>query len=51
MPERMITKPPSAELAPTRRTRTSLPPYDVLDGILEGLVEREIGGRDSRQGL
>ena len=42
MPERVITKPPSAELKPNQTDQDSLPPYDVLDGILEGLVEREM---------
>jgi NAD+ synthase len=41
MPERVITKPPSAELKPDQTDQDSLPPYDVLDGILEALVERE----------
>ncbi|HEU4827518.1 MAG TPA: NAD+ synthase, partial [Dongiaceae bacterium] len=38
MPERVITKPPSAELKPNQTDQDSLPPYDVLDGILECLV-------------
>jgi len=42
MPERVITKPPSAELKPNQTDQDSLPPYDVLDGILECLVEREM---------
>ena len=42
MPERVITKPPSAELKPNQTDQDSLPPYDVLDGILEGLVEGEM---------
>ena len=41
MPERVITKPPSAELKPDQKDQDSLPPYDVLDAILEGLVEVE----------
>ncbi len=41
MPERIITKPPSAELRPDQKDSDSLPPYDVLDGILLGLVEHE----------
>ncbi|MFN3469127.1 MAG: NAD+ synthase [Novosphingobium sp.] len=41
MPERIITKPPSAELRPDQRDSDSLPPYDVLDAILLGLVEHE----------
>jgi NAD+ synthase len=41
MPERIITKPPSAELKPGQKDQDSLPPYEVLDAILEGLVEGE----------
>ncbi|MBF0166452.1 MAG: NAD+ synthase [Alphaproteobacteria bacterium] len=41
MPERVIAKPPSAELRPNQTDQDSLPPYEVLDGILEGLVEHE----------
>ena len=35
IPESIITKPPSAELRPDQKDEDSLPPYDVLDGILE----------------
>jgi NAD+ synthase len=42
MPERVITKPPSAELKPNQKDEDSLPPYAVLDDILKGLVEREL---------
>jgi NAD+ synthase len=41
MPERVISKPPSAELKPNQTDQDSLPPYDVLDGILQGLIEGE----------
>src|SRR4051794_4916256 len=41
MPERVITKPPSAELRENQKDQDTLPPYDVLDAILERLVERE----------
>ncbi|NLR71079.1 NAD+ synthase [Novosphingobium sp. ERN07] len=41
MPQRIITKPPSAELRPDQKDSDSLPPYDVLDAILLGLVEHE----------
>jgi NAD+ synthase len=41
IPERIITKPPTAELKPNQTDQDSLPPYDILDGILECLVERE----------
>jgi NAD+ synthase (glutamine-hydrolysing) len=39
VPERVLTKPPSAELRPDQRDDQSLPPYDVLDPILEAYVE------------
>jgi NAD+ synthase len=42
MPERVITKPPSAELKPNQTDQDTLPPYDVLDGILECLIERDM---------
>ena len=42
MPERVITKPPSAELKPNQTDQDTLPPYAILDGILECLVEREM---------
>lgn len=41
MPERVIAKPPSAELRPDQKDEDSLPPYDVLDAILTGLIEDE----------
>jgi NAD+ synthase len=41
MPENIIAKPPSAELRPDQKDSDSLPPYDVLDPILLGLVEHE----------
>ncbi len=41
MPERVITKPPSAELKPDQTDQDSLPPYETLDAILAGLVEGE----------
>ena len=41
MPVRVITKPPTAELRENQTDQDSLPPYDVLDAILEGLVEGE----------
>jgi len=42
IPERIITKPPSAELRENQKDQDSLPPYDILDGILECLVENEM---------
>jgi len=41
IPERILTKAPSAELRPDQKDQDSLPPYDVLDAILKGLVEEE----------
>jgi NAD+ synthase len=46
MPERVITKPPTAELRPGQKDEDSLPPYSVLDRILEGLVEREMSVKE-----
>jgi NAD+ synthase len=42
MPERVIEKPPSAELRANQKDEDSLPPYKVLDDILECLVENEM---------
>ena len=42
MPPRVIAKPPSAELRPGQKDEDSLPPYSVLDRILEGLVDKEM---------
>ena len=42
MPQRVIDKPPSAELRPDQKDEDSLPPYDLLDRILEALVEKEL---------
>ena len=41
IPEHVITKPPTAELRENQKDQDTLPPYDVLDAILERLVERE----------
>lgn len=41
IPERIITRAPSAELRPDQRDEDSLPPYDQLDAILYGLIEEE----------
>jgi len=43
IPERIITKAPSAELKPDQTDQDSLPEYDVLDEILTGLVENDYG--------
>lgn len=42
IPDDVLTKPPSAELRPDQRDDQSLPPYDVLDAILEGYVEHDL---------
>ncbi len=42
MPERVITKPPSAELRPDQKDQDSLPEYEVLDDILQCLIEKEM---------
>jgi NAD+ synthase len=42
IPERIITKAPTAELRENQKDQDSLPPYDVLDDILQGLVENEL---------
>ena len=43
IPENSITKPPSAELAPGQLDTDSLPPYDVLDKLLDDYVEHDMG--------
>ena len=43
MPDRVITKPPTAELKHNQTDQDTLPPYDQLDAILECLIEREMG--------
>jgi NAD+ synthase len=42
IPQRIIDKPPTAELRANQTDQDSLPPYDVLDGILECLVEKDL---------
>ncbi len=42
IPVNTLTKAPSAELAPDQFDQDTLPPYDLLDAILEGLIEREL---------
>lgn len=42
IPERVITRPPSAELAPDQKDEDSLPGYDVLDEILHRYIERDL---------
>ncbi len=40
IPEATLTKPPSAELRPGQTDQDSLPPYELLDAVLEGLIEK-----------
>jgi NAD+ synthase (glutamine-hydrolysing) len=42
IPEAVLTKPPSAELRPDQRDDQSLPPYEVLDPLLEAYVEQDL---------
>jgi len=46
IPRSTITKPPSAELKPDQTDQDSLPPYDVLDGILEQYIHDEKSGEE-----
>ena len=46
IPERVITRPPSAELAPDQKDEDSLPPYEVLDEIVELYVEGDASRED-----
>ncbi|GAA0800432.1 NAD+ synthase [Psychrobacter piscatorii] len=43
IPERVITRPPSAELRPDQKDQDSLPDYDVLDGILMSYIDEDMG--------
>jgi NAD+ synthase (glutamine-hydrolysing) len=43
IPENTIAKPPSAELRPDQKDTDSLPPYEILDGILERYIEDDMG--------
>lgn len=46
IPQRVITRAPSAELRANQTDQDSLPPYDVLDGIMEAYVERDLCPED-----
>ena len=46
IPDNIITKPPTAELREDQKDEDSLPPYEVLDAILEGLIENEMSVED-----
>jgi NAD+ synthase (glutamine-hydrolysing) len=41
IPERIISRPPSAELRPNQTDQESLPPYEILDAILERYMEQD----------
>jgi NAD+ synthase (glutamine-hydrolysing) len=43
IPENVLTKPPSAELRPDQKDQDSLPPYEILDPILQKYVEEDYG--------
>ena len=43
VPDRVIAKPPSAELKPGQRDDDTLPPYETLDAVLDCLIERDLG--------
>ncbi len=43
IPERIITRPPSAELKPDQKDQDDLPPYEVLDPLLQGYLEESLG--------
>ena len=49
MPERIITRPPSAELRADQTDQDSLPPYDTLDAMLERVIERGQGADELLQ--
>ncbi|GAA0308662.1 NAD+ synthase [Psychrobacter aestuarii] len=46
IPERVITRPPSAELRPDQKDQDSLPDYDVLDGILRLYIDEDLSYQD-----
>jgi NAD+ synthase (glutamine-hydrolysing) len=49
IPEAVLTKPPSAELRPDQRDDQTLPPYEVLDPILEAYVEDDLTATELEQ--
>ena len=46
IPENIIVRPPSAELKPDQTDQDTLPPYDILDGIIEAYMERDCSPRE-----
>lgn len=49
IPERILTKAPTAELRDNQTDQDSLPPYDILDDILKGLIEDDLGIQDIKR--
>ncbi len=43
IPQRVLERPPSAELAPDQKDEDALPPYAILDPLLEGYIEGDLG--------
>jgi NAD+ synthetase len=43
IPQRVLSRPPSAELKPDQKDQDTLPPYEVLDGIIDAAVVRNLG--------
>lgn len=46
IPQNILDKPPSAELRPDQKDEDSLPPYDILDGILERYIIHNLSAKD-----
>jgi NAD+ synthase (glutamine-hydrolysing) len=46
IPERILTRPPSAELRPDQKDEDSLPPYKILDEILAAYIEKRLGAEE-----
>jgi NAD+ synthase (glutamine-hydrolysing) len=46
IPQRIIDRPPSAELRPDQTDQDSLPPYDILDAVIEAYVEQDLSARE-----
>jgi len=46
IPQRIIDRPPSAELRPNQTDQDSLPPYDMLDAIIESYAERDMSAAE-----
>jgi NAD+ synthase len=46
IPENVFIRPPTAELRPDQKDEDNLPPYKILDGILECLIEKDMGANE-----